>query len=235
MARDVIIGTGFIATALKKRLGEYGWYPEKDTKVIYYLDGPTHIDFEKNPQFHWGRELANFAYLLNYCFENKIHLIYTSSALVYEKNTEFTTYKKKFESLGMMYQNTLGCRIFPVYGSGENKTVISKWCREIKDGKRPEIYGDGSQQRDFIYIDDVVEHLADLGKLKTKGLVDIGAGKPISFNEIVKIINRVLKKDLPPYYSDAPEGYSEGIFCTNPLPVNTSIEEGIKKICDSLS
>ncbi|MCX6770031.1 MAG: NAD-dependent epimerase/dehydratase family protein [Candidatus Micrarchaeota archaeon] len=53
-------------------------------------------------------------------------------------------------------------RLFNVYGSGQNPLspysgVITKFANAIRDGKRPIIYGDGSQTRDFVHVDDVCE------------------------------------------------------------------------------
>lgn len=235
MAKNVVIGDGFIARALKAKLGECGWYAEKDTEVVYYLGGVTHMDFEKNPEWHMKHQIFEFGMLLNYCKKHNVHLIYPSSALVYEKpDTEFAKTKLAMENSAIKHKNTLGVRMFPIYGPGENKTAITKWCKDMKVGKRPEMFGSGTQHRDFVFIDDLVYYLIDFGRNKTSGLIDVGVGGQTPFNEIVKIINRVLKTELEPLYIPAPPGYGEGIFSDNPLPVKTTLEEGIRKICEAL-
>lgn len=233
MAKYCVIGNGFLATALKKKLGpDCHWYPDKDTETIFYLGGTTHMDFEKNFEWFLKKELTQFNAVLEYCVANKIHLIYPSSALVYERPTKFSTFKLFLEDMAEKEHKelSLGVRMFPVYGPGENKTVISKWCREMKAGKRPEVFGDGTQTRDFVHIDDVVWYLIDLAKSKTKGLIDIGHGHATSFNDIVDRINKILGINLKPIYIPAPETYAKGIFSQNPLPVRTPLAEGIKKI-----
>jgi len=236
MAKYCIIGTGFIASALKRKLGDQAhWYPDEDTKVLFYLNGVTHMDFEKNELWHEIMDINEFTNVLGYCLVKNIHVIYPSSALVYEKKSRFVDHKLKMEDWGLRYGKTLGCRIFPVYGPGENKTVISRWCKDIKEGRSPEIYGDGTQKRDFIFIDDLVFHLIQLAELGTTGVVDIDGGVFIEFNEVVKTINQVLGKDIKPNYVPAPPDYSmEGIFSKQPLPNITTLEEGIKKICEAL-
>src|SRR5690242_10380053 len=129
--KHCVIGNGFIATALKKALGEYSWYPTDDTEVVFYMGGVTHMDFNKNPNYHGSLGILEFAGILGYCRTKNIHLIYPSSALVYEPDTDFSEFKKEMEHYGNSYEKALGVRMFPVYGPGENKTVISKWCKEM--------------------------------------------------------------------------------------------------------
>lgn len=233
MSKQVVIGSGLIATALKKKLKNYGWYPEKDTEIIYYFGGVTHTDFEKNPEYHVSREANIFLALMDYCVIHNIKLVYPSSALIYEKNTEFTRHKLQMEKIASKYLNTIGLRIFPVYGVGESKTVISKWCEDIKENRQPVVWGDGTQKRDFIYVDDVVEQILFYSK-KNTGVYDIGSGKPIAFNTIIKKINKIFKKKIKPIYVPAPSDYSKGIKCKKPLKNKVSLEEGIIKICQNL-
>lgn len=91
------------------------------------------------------------------------------------------------------------------------------------------VYGDGTQERDFIYIEDVVDQILHYVKMKKTGIVDIGAGKPTSFNDIINIINEILGTTLEPIYKEAPKGYSKGIVCKNPLPT-ISLYEGLRNI-----
>jgi len=227
---------GFLGSALAKRIGEFSSYPEEDTEVIFYLSSVTHIPFEKNPDYHMNRVITDFLWLLPYCKERKIKFIYASSALVYEleKDIPFSRCKKILELMASCYPNTIGLRIFPVYGPG-GESAISQWCRGMINNVNPVVYGDGNQIRDFIYIDDVIDQIMLVlergGKNKT---YDIGAGAPKSFNEIIEFINEVLGKNIKPIYKPAPPGYSAGISCKNPLSTKTSLREGIKKICDNL-
>ena len=231
MADYCIIGNGLLATALKSKV-DYSWYPTKDTKVIFYFGGVKHMDFEKNPDYHTRHINLEFVFLLHYCKENSIKLIYPSSALIYEKDTWFTKQKLNMEKMASEQENTLGLRIFPVYGEN-SQTVINEWCRAIKSDIQPIIWGDGTQTRDFIYIDDFVNQV--LQSVDKTGIIEIGTGISHSFNEIVATINKVLGKNIKPIYKEAPEGYSKGIKCEKPLPTKISLEEGIKNICSQLS
>lgn len=227
---------GFIGSALAKRLHghEITSNPTSDIDVLVHLASPTHMGFEKNMEYHMNESIQSFLTLLPFCKRNDIYFMYASSALVYEpeKKTPFRNCKIILEQFAEAYGGrTLGLRIFPVYGIGEKTTAISQWCSDMMNGKRPVIYGDGNQTRDFIYIDDVTSAIKELiMEGERTGIMDIGAGKPISFNEIVKIINEELNTKLEPEYRDVPKNYSEGIYCKNPIITNYSIRHGIRKI-----
>lgn len=235
MAKYCVIGRhGLLGKALADRLGDVSPYPTKETKVLFHFGSTVHPPFEENPDFHLNEILTSFLYLLPWCRDNDVYFVYPSSALIYEKNTAFTKTKAIMELMASMYPKTLGLRIFPVYGPGENRTVISQWCRQMKAGVQPLVYGDGTQERDFIYIEDVVDQILGLVSSQTYGLRDIGAGKPISFNEIIKIINKVEGKNLEPRYVPQPQDYSQGIVCKNPLSTKCTIEDGVREILKSI-
>lgn len=230
-----IIGkNGFIGAALAKRFSSLGHevlsFPTKETKILFHFGSPVHPPFEMNPDYHMQEVLSSFMYLLPFCRDNNIYFVYPSSALVYEKDTMFAKCKKIMEMYASCYPKTLGLRIFPVYGPGEHRTAIAQWCEAIKKKQRPVIYGDGTQERDFIYIDDVVDQIMDLVKKEVTGVRDIGAGRPVSFNHIALTIEKVAGTSFGPRYIKQPKGYSKGIVCKNPGKINVSLAEGVKRI-----
>lgn len=237
---------GFIGAALSEKLKSLGAVltqsPVKENKVIFNFSGPTHLKFEENPLFYTKDAITTFFNLMDFCEQNNITYIWPSSALVYEeeKHSPFIYAKRAIEELQKVYTtNVVGLRIFPVYGVGEQnkgkfKTIIYQWCEQIMRGERPTIYGDGTQKRDFVYIDDVVDHILQFAKLGSSGMADIGAGKPESFNDIIGYINEACGKDIKPIYVPQPKEYSKGIVCQNPLPMRISMKEGINKIIGSL-
>jgi UDP-N-acetylglucosamine 4-epimerase len=58
------------------------------------------------------------------------------------------------DTYGMRYFNVFGRRQDPF---GAYAAVIPKFIKQLLDGERPTIYGDGKQSRDFTYIDNVIE------------------------------------------------------------------------------
>ena len=107
------------------------------------------------------------------------------------------------------FETMVGLRYCNVYGPGEEHkgkrmSMIGQIARCINENKRPLIFDDGEQKRDWIYIDDVIE--ANLQAINFKG-VDIfncGSGEATSFNQIVEILNKEMGKSLKPEYINNP-------------------------------
>ena len=106
----------------------------------------------------------------------------------------------------------VGLRYFNVYGAGENHkgkfaSMIGQLARQMRAGKRPRIFTDGEQKRDFVYIDDVVAANLAAMNARTTGVFNVGSGTAASFNRVVFELNRVLKIDLQPEYFDNPYSF----------------------------
>lgn len=236
-----IIGRhGFIGSALAKRLVGLGHnvisYPTKDTDIVFNFGSPVHGPFEENVDYYMRETIDKHLFLLSFCRDNDIYYVWPSSALVYEpeKDLAFRRCKLAMEDLQFAYTTkTLGLRIFPVYGPGETRTAIYQWCKSASQNQPIEIYGDGTQERDFIYIDDVIDQILSLIEVRTVGICDIGAGQPMSFNDIANIVKTTFK-DVEIKYLPAPKDYSKGVVCKNPLPINISMIKGINNIIKSL-
>ncbi len=105
---------------------------------------------------------------------------------------------------------TVSLRYFNVFGpkqdpSSEYSGVISRFISALLNGEQPVIYGDGEQTRDFVFVADVVSAniLASRG---TPGVYNIACAKSISLNTLVKVIGKVLAKEVRPGYESAREG-----------------------------
>jgi nucleoside-diphosphate-sugar epimerase len=226
---------GLIGSALARKLGEVTSYPVPDTRVVFHFGSYVHMDFERNPEHHMKQAIDSYTSLLPYCRQHGILFVYPSSALTYEKDTQFSRFKKAMEQLVGCYDvRTLGLRIFPTYGPGESRTVISQWCRQMLNGERPVVFGDGNQSRDFIYADDAAEQIVAAAECSPAGqhsLADIGCGYRTKFKDIVAAINRELGTAIEPRYVPAPPEYSEGIVCERPAASSrVSIEGGVRRI-----
>lgn len=229
----VIGSRGFLGGALAKRSGDVTSFPTIDTRVVFHFGSHTHPTFERNPHYLMKKCLDDFSELLPYCYRKGILFVYPSSALIYEQDTTFSRFKLTLEKLASCYQtNTLGLRLFPVYGPTETNTVISQWCRGMAKGERPVVYGDGKQSRDFIYIDDAIDQIVELVNESRWGqrIIDIGTGRRTSFNSIIEMINSALGTAITPRYVTRPSSYSEGIVCAQPRSWNISIDQGIQRI-----
>jgi nucleoside-diphosphate-sugar epimerase len=233
------IGSSLV-TEIKKRGGKITTTPTKDSIAILHFASYTHIPFEKNPAYHTHELLSSFMYCFNFCKENNIPFIYPSSALIYEAPRPFYWLKKITEEMQNIYRaKSLALRIFPVYGVGEGErghpTAIQQWIKQMLKGERPIVYGDGTQSRDFIYISDVVDNILDWIDWNGEGGIrDIGVGKPLVFNDIIKIINKELGTNLKPIYKSIPQGYAKGIKCPYPVQTKVDICEGVRRMIKEL-
>lgn len=88
-------------------------------------------------------------------------------------------------------------RFFTVYGANQRKDLaIRKFMEAINKGEIIKVYGDGSSERDYTYIDDVVEGIiAAINYNKTSyEIINIGGGNPISLHAMITTIQDELGK-----------------------------------------
>ena len=98
-------------------------------------------------------------------------------------------------------------RYFNVYGprqslDDEYAVVIPKFITCLLEGKNPPIYGDGEQERDFTYVENVVEaNILALTRPGVEGEVfNIGNGAPNSVNGLLKSLNKIMDKNISATY-----------------------------------
>jgi ADP-L-glycero-D-manno-heptose 6-epimerase len=101
-----------------------------------------------------------------------------------------------------------------VYGPGEDHkgklaSMIHQLAKQMLAGKRPRIFDPGTQRRDFVYVDDVVQANLDATTATESGAVNVGAGQSWSFNEVVAELNRALGTDLPADYFANPYSFTQ--------------------------
>jgi UDP-glucose 4-epimerase len=105
---------------------------------------------------------------------------------------------------------SVGLRFFSVYGPHEEAkgiyaNIVTQFLWEIKKGKSPVIYGDGSQKRDFVFVKDIVNALILASKLECGyDIFNVGTGKSYSFNNVVDILNNKLNTKIKPIYVKIP-------------------------------
>jgi nucleoside-diphosphate-sugar epimerase len=104
---------------------------------------------------------------------------------------------------------TVALRYFNVFGPNQDPTsqysaVIPKFIKLMKEGKRPVIYGDGSQSRDFTYVTNNVEaNIRACTAPEAAGEVfNIACGERFTLNDLVNSINEILGKNILPLYED---------------------------------
>jgi len=115
-----------------------------------------------------------------------------------------------FEKYAKLETKIIGLRYFNIFGQGqtlEYAGVITKFLDRIKQNKSPIIFGDGTQIRDFIFIEDIVmANLLAMGSQVSNSLVNIGTGKAITILELANMIIESSGKSLKPIFKNSLEG-----------------------------
>lgn len=163
--------------------------------------------------------------LLNACVKNDIEkIVFSSSSAVYGENTNMPLketeapmptspyaaskascelYLKSFyESYGLNYT---ALRYFNVFGPKQDKNsqyaaVIPNFISAILEGEQAEIYGDGEQTRDFVYVGDIVRANINACKSDYNGIVNVASGEKLTINRLYEIVKDTLGSDLKPKY-----------------------------------
>lgn len=104
----------------------------------------------------------------------------------------------------------IGLRYFNVYGPGEYykgkmASMVYQLYNQMKAGKRPRVFKNGEQQRDFVYVKDIVKiNLCALNNGKETGVYNAATGIPRDYNTIIRCLNKELGTHLEPEYIDNP-------------------------------
>lgn len=116
-----------------------------------------------------------------------------------------------------LYELPVTClRFFTVYGEkGRPDMAVAKFTRLIWEGKEIQVYGDGTAQRDFTYVSDIVNGIVNaIYKPSRYEIVNIGGSNTIEVNTLIKLIEKNVGKAakikyLPPAPGDVPITYAE--------------------------
>ena len=104
----------------------------------------------------------------------------------------------------------IGLRYFNVYGPGEYykgkmASMVYQLYNQMKAGQRPCVFKHGEQQRDFVYVKDIVKiNLCALKNGKETGVYNAATGIPRDYNAIIACLNKELGTQLEPQYIDNP-------------------------------
>ena len=234
----------------------------------------------KNPYAYIDSNIAGFMNILEGCRHNGIgHLVYASSSSVYGANTKmpfsihhnvdhpvslYAATKKANELMAHTYSSlygipTTGLRFFTVYGPwGRPDMALFLFARAILAGNEIDVFNYGKMQRDFTYIDDIVEGVKRVVDNIPQGNIDwsgsspdpatsyapyriynIGNNNPVELLYFIETIERCLgkkaKKNLLPIQAgDVPATYADvdDLMADVGFRPSTGIEEGIRKFVD---
>ncbi len=158
-------------------------FKEYSPQIVVNLAAQAGVRYSlENPSSYIQSNLVGFTYLLEECRENNIdHLIFASSSSVYggNKNLPFSedqsvdhpvslyaSTKKANELIAHTYSHLFnipctGLRFFTVYGPwGRPDMAPMIFTKSIIEKKPIKVFNYGNMQRDFTYIDDVIEGIS---------------------------------------------------------------------------
>ena len=104
----------------------------------------------------------------------------------------------------------IGLRYFNIFGKGQTGSyagVITKFVNQLKEKKSPIIFGNGSQIRDFIFVEDIAQ--ANLSAMLSKinsGFFNIGTGKTTTILQLAKLLIKLYNLEIFPEFSNPLDG-----------------------------
>jgi UDP-glucose 4-epimerase len=130
---------------------------------------------------------------------------YAAAKLAGEFYCQAFTSTYGLETVTLRYFNVFGPRQDP---NSQYAAVIPKFITQMLAGRRPIIFGDGKQSRDFTYIDNVVQGnlLAADAPAAVGRTINVACGDSFSLLDLVAGINRNLGTDLKPVFETARVG-----------------------------
>ena len=166
--------------------------------------------------------------ILKFAKKLKIKVVYASSSSVYgnpknipiketdEKNpiNPYAETKLKDEELAAKYAkmgvDVIGLRYFNVFGMRQSKEyagVIKLFLERIRDGLPPKINGDGTQFRDFVHINDVVNaNIMDMDSNVKHDFFNVGTNYAVSILDLAKMMIQYSQLNIEPIHEPSLKG-----------------------------
>lgn len=228
----------------------------------------------ENPKAYIDSNIVGFINILEACrAQNTPHLVYASSSSVYGMNnkipfstTDYTdnpislyaATKKSNEIMAHSYSHlfdipTTGLRFFTVYGPwGRPDMAYFSFSKAICMGEPIKVFNKGKMERDFTYIDDIVNGIVKVmdkipaaqPNTKTQStarykIYNIGNNNPITLEKFISSIEsalgkKAIKKELPMQPGDVPRTYADvdDLIKDVGFKPSTTIETGMAKFAD---
>jgi len=274
-------GFRFVRADLGDRTGVEKIWKEIRPEVVVHLAAQAGVRYSlTHPHAYSRSNLEGMMDVLEACRAEKTgHLIFASSSSVYGLNQKmpfcerdnvdhpvslYAATKKANELMAHCYAHLYhlpctGLRFFTVYGPwGRPDMAYYKFTQSILAGKEIELFGEGKLQRDFTYVDDIVEGVVRLTEKPPKGnpqwdgahpdpatspapyrIYNIGNNRPVEVIRLVQAIEaatgkkaKVVSKPVPPGDVTATAADVSDLEKAVGFRPNTPLEEGIKKFVE---
>ena len=253
-----------------------GFFRGVQAQRVVHLAAQAGVRYSiEHPHAYIDSNIEGFINILEGCRNQKIeHLVYASSSSVYGANTRmpfsvhdnvdhplslYAATKKANELMAHTYSYlydipVTGLRFFTVYGPwGRPDMSLFLFTRNISEGKPIDVFNNGNHQRDFTYIDDIIEGVIRVlevipepnvnwsGDSPDPGtscapyrLYNIGNNNPVELMHFIEVIENSLGKKaeknfLPMQPGDVPATYADIDDLINDagFKPTTTIEQGV--------
>ncbi len=271
----------FIRADLADRAAMAKLFAEEPIKRVVHMAAQAGVRYSLvNPHAYTDSNIEGFLNILEGCRRAGVkHLVYASSSSVYGGNTRrpfavdqnvdhpvslYAATKKANELMAHTYAHlyrlpSTGLRFFTVYGPwGRPDMALFLFTKAILEGKPIEVYNHGKMQRDFTYIDDVVEGVVRVldrdptpnadwsGERPDPGtswapyrVYNIGNHAPVELLRFIEVLEAALgrkaeKKFLPMQPGDVPATYADvsDLIRDVGFQPSTPIEVGIPRFVE---
>jgi len=258
-----------------------GVFAQKKPERVVHLAAQAGVRYSLvNPRAYTDSNITGFLHILEGCRHHGAkHLVFASSSSVYGLNTKmpfsvhdnvdhpvslYAATKKANELMAHSYSHlyglpVTGLRFFTVYGPwGRPDMALFLFTKAILAGQPIDVYNEGRMQRDFTYIDDIVEGIVRVlehpaapnpdwrGEAPDSGtslahyrLYNIGNHAPVALLRFIEIIEeyvgkKAIKRMLPLQGGDVPASFADVSDLVRDVgfaPV-TPIEVGVHRFVD---
>lgn len=265
----------FIELDLADRKGIEQLFEDNQFDIVVNLGAQAGVRYSiENPHAYVDSNLVGFVNILEGCRHNKVkHLVYASSSSVYGMNKKqpfstedrvdypislYAATKKSNELMAHTYSHlynipTTGLRFFTVYGPmGRPDMAYFSFTKKILNGETIDVFNNGEMQRDFTYIDDIVEGVtrvmdkvpesqsSDITNAKAPYKVyNIGNNQPVTLRRFITAIEtacgqKAKERLLPMQAGDVPITFADidDLIKDTGFKPQTTIEEGIGKFVE---
>ncbi|AVB77135.1 ADP-L-glycero-D-manno-heptose-6-epimerase [Methanococcus maripaludis] len=195
----------------------------KDVDIIFHQAAITDTTVH-DQELMMRINTDGFKKLLNFAVTNNVKFVYASSAATYgdavspqkeeyagKPNNVYGFSKWACDCIAKKYMekypenHIVGLRYFNVFGpreqyKGKMASMIWQITKQMIEGKNPKIFKWGEQQRDQVYVKNIVRANLLAQHAKESCIVNAGNGTAVSFNHIVNTLNEILGFNYEPEY-----------------------------------
>ncbi|MCQ4079554.1 NAD-dependent epimerase/dehydratase family protein [Streptomyces sp. RB6PN25] len=109
---------------------------------------------------------------------------------------------------GSYSMTTCAVRLTNIYGPGmaHKDSFVPRLMRAARDGEGVSVYGDGSQRRDLVHVEDVARGFLTAWASRFTGSVIVGSGRSVTVNELVEAARRATGRLIPVDHVPAKQG-----------------------------